>query len=60
MDRKLFDAFHEVYERNLKPFHSRTDTFEKSSDEFEKEYGVRAYKNINSFKSARSQRRSRR
>jgi hypothetical protein len=57
MDKKLFDTFQEVYEKNLKPFHSRTETFNKAQDEFIETYGVRAYKNINSFKSARSQRR---
>tara|TARA_R110000868_G_scaffold96848_2_gene266346 strand:- start:2931 stop:3113 length:183 start_codon:yes stop_codon:yes gene_type:complete len=57
MDRKLFDAFQEVYEKNLKPFNSRTDTFNKAQEQFEKQYGVRGYKNIESFKSARSQRK---
>jgi hypothetical protein len=59
MEKRLFDAFNDLFEANLSNTVSREDSFEKAKDQFIKNFGWQGYRSYESFKVCRSRRRRR-
>ena len=51
---KMFDAFNAIYEKHLSNVKSREEIFEDANKEYLETFGFKPYKDFNSFKSARS------